>query len=435
MPRVSIIVTAYNIERYIAEALDCIIGQTLRDIEIIVVDDGSTDGTPQIIRDFAARDARIRPILLPENSIGGVATPANAGLEVATGDFIGFADGDDRYAPDMFEKLWTAATTADADLAMCRYMLLDESDGMLKEPAEAERWAPYGQPATIHLTPGTRREMLRFISVPWRKLYRRDLVERAGLRFPVGDFFFEDNPFHWMSVIEAERIALVPERLCEHRVARAGQTMATVDERLLRIFLHHDIIRNWLADAGHLDEYRDDLLRWTAGQLSWVSQRAEGPIRRALFDALLPVFAQYGDEDIDRFASTYGQGRTTQMLRALRAQDFERFAEAAGYDKPDSEPRSDRRASLLRHGLYHLRHSGLRQTAAMTRTVLVNRLGLRRPAAKRQELSNEDLMLALVLLQRELHEIRAELTALRDAPRPAATVPVVDTMRAKTTAG
>ncbi|WP_026155527.1 glycosyltransferase [Paracoccus sp. N5] len=69
----------------------------------------SGDSTPQIIRDFAARDARIRPILLPTNSIGGVATAANAGMEVATGDFIGFADGDDRYAPEMFEKLWRAA--------------------------------------------------------------------------------------------------------------------------------------------------------------------------------------------------------------------------------------------------------------------------------------------------------------------------------------
>ncbi len=107
---------------------------------------------------------------------------------------------------------------------MSRYMLLDESDGLLKEPAETGRWSPYPQATTLDLTPATRREILRFISVPWRKLYRRDLVERAGLRFPVGDFFFEDNPFHWMAVIEAERIALVPERLCEHRVARAGHT-------------------------------------------------------------------------------------------------------------------------------------------------------------------------------------------------------------------
>lgn len=413
MPKVSIIVTAYDIERYIADCLGCITRQTLEDIEIIVVDDGSGDSTPQIIRDFAARDARIRPILLPANSIGGVATAANAGMEVATGDFIGFADGDDRYAPEMFETLWRAATEADADLAMSRYMLLDESDGSLKEPAETERWSPYPRATTLDLTPAIRREILRFISVPWRKLYRRDLVERAGLRFPVGDFFFEDNPFHWMAVIEAVRIALVPERLCEHRVARAGQTMATVDERLLRIFRHHDIIRDWLDGAGYLDEYRAELLQWVAGQLSWVSMRAQGRIRRALFDVLVPVIAQYGDEHLADFAAVNGQGRSTQMLRALKAQDFAGFEKAAGWDAKAP----GRRPSLLRHGLYHLRHSGLRQTAAMTKSVIVNRLGLRRQAALRTDLSNEDLMLAMVLLQRELHEIRAELAALRrDVP-------------------
>ena len=74
MPKLSIIVTAYNIENYLEECLDSVIGQTLTDIEIIVVDDGSTDGTVRIIRDYAERDDRIRPILFAENTIGGVAS-------------------------------------------------------------------------------------------------------------------------------------------------------------------------------------------------------------------------------------------------------------------------------------------------------------------------------------------------------------------------
>lgn len=423
MPKVSIIVTAYNIERYIAESLGCITGQTLEDIEIIVVDDGSSDGTPQIIRDFAARDPRIRPILFEKNTIGGVATAANAGMEVATGDFIGFADGDDRYAPDMFEKMWRAATEADADLVMSRYMLLDESDGQLKEPAETDRWQPYPVQTTLDLTPAKRREMLRFISVPWRKLYRRDLVERADLRYPVGDFFFEDNPFHWMSVIEANRIVLIPERLCDHRVARAGQTMSTVDERLLRIFMHHDIIRDWLQQAGYLREYRIDLLQWVAGQLSWVSLRAQGEIRATLFGVMVPIVGQYSDEDLIDFARVNGQGRTTQMLRALKVQDFAQFEKAAGWGAKELAPGAAGRASLFSRGLYHLRHSGVRQTAAMTASFMANRIGLRRrPAAEEaalNDLSNKDLMLALVLMQRELHQIRAEIAELRrdDAPK------------------
>lgn len=244
MPKLSIIVTAYNIEPYIRESLDCVLAQTLMDIEIIVVDDGSTDGTPGIIRDYAQKDARIRPILFEKNTIGGVATAANAGMDVATGDFIGFADGDDIYDPKMFERLYEAAVKHSADLAMCGYVLLDASNGQIEEPADAKRWRDYPQETAVDLDDTTRRAMLKFISVPWRKIYRRDLVERINLRFPVGDYFFEDNPFHWASIIGGQRIALVPETLCQHRVARVGQTMATVDSRLLRIFQHHDNIRD-----------------------------------------------------------------------------------------------------------------------------------------------------------------------------------------------
>lgn len=411
MPKVSVIVTSYNIERYIAESLRCITSQTLQDIEIIVVDDGSSDGTPQIIREFAERDSRIRPILFSENTIGGVATAANAGMDAATGDFIGFADGDDRYAPEMFEKLWRAATDANADLAMCRYMLLDESDGRLKEPAEVDRWRNYTSVTSLDMTQQVRCEMLRFISVPWRKLYRRDLVERSGLRFPVGDFFFEDNPFHWASVIDAERIVLVPERLCDHRVARAGQTMATVDERLLRIFMHHDIIRDWLARTGNMELYRPELLQWVAGQLSWVSQRAQGDVRRALFDIMVPIAAQYDTNAVDEFTRVNGPGRTSQMLTALQAGDFGQFSKAAGWNAP--APQSAGQVSLVGRGFYHLRHSGVRQTAMMTATYVASRFGRPRKAAAAPVVQNNgDLMFALAVLQREIQDLRKEVRDL-----------------------
>lgn len=416
MPQITIIVTAYNIEKYIAESLSSIAGQTLQDIEIIVVDDGSTDATPQIIRDFAARDPRVKPILFSANTIGGVASAANAGMDAASGDFIGFADGDDRYAPDMFEKLWRAAKETDSELAMCRYTLLDEADGTVVEPAEAVRWQSYPRQVAINLDRKSRKDILRFISVPWRKLYRRDLVERAGLRFPVGDFFFEDNPFHWMSVIEANRIVLVPERLCQHRVARAGQTMATVDKRLLRIFQHHDIIRDWLVQRDYFNDYHDDLLRWLSSQLSWVSLRAEGNIRRQLFDLMVPLVAQYDPGAIEDYARINGRGRTVQMLDALKAADFARFGRAAGWTSGLlTQNRAPVGASLWRRGLYHLKHTGVRQTASMTMTYMSERLGLRRLEASKAEqdkLSHQDLMMALVVLQRDIRSLREEVRAL-----------------------
>ena len=245
MPKLSIIVTCYNIEPYLVQCLESVIGQTMTDIEIIIVDDGSKDGTPAIIRDYAARDSRIKTVLMTTNTIGGVATAANAGLDIATGDYIGFADGDDYCEPTMFEKLYDAAVASDSDLSMCQYLLEDERTSERRPPAEKHRWKDIKDVKHVVLTTEETRVYLQFIAVPWRKIYRRSLLDAHAIRFPVGDFFFEDNPFHWFSLISANAVVLVPEVLCYHRVARVGQTMETADARLFKIFQHHAIIQDW----------------------------------------------------------------------------------------------------------------------------------------------------------------------------------------------
>lgn len=420
MPKLSIIVTAYNIEKYIRQSLDSVLSQTLRDIEVIVVDDGSTDGTASIIHEYSEIDTRIKKILFEKNTIGGVATAANAGMDAATGDFIGFADGDDLYHPSMFARLYDAAVAHDADLAMCGYSLLDEETGRLNDPADVDRWAPYPNETALDLDDTTKREMLAFVSVPWRKIYRRDLVERIDLRFPVGDYFFEDNPFHWASIIGGERIVLIPEKLCQHRVARAGQTMATVDSRLLRIFRHHDNIKVWLRLHGYEQRYGNDLLRWTANQLSWVSRRAKGEILQELYDVLIPVIDQYDAKTIEEFGDTNGRGRTFMMLNSLKERDFLKFSQAAtNGSQPNQVSVTGPSNSLVSRALFHLKHSGVRKTARMTARHLFARTGKEafksRTSPKpslprdRKKMTNDDLMAALAILQHEVRSLRDEI--------------------------
>lgn len=428
MPKVSIIVTSYNVEKYISECLDGIIGQTLQDIEIIVVDDGSTDGTQGIIANYAKLDHRIRTVIFKENTIGGVASAANAGLDIAIGDYIGFADGDDIYDPSMFEKLWQNAEHAQADLAMCQYTLLDEADGQEKEPAETDRWLPFKATAIIELDDSSRKQMLQFISVPWRKLYRRDLIERKHLRFPVGDFFYEDNPFHWDSVIGAQRIVLLPEKLCKHRVARVGQTMATIDERLLRIFEHHNIIRDNLNKNNDLAVYKGALLQWLASQLSWVSQRAEGVLRPLLYGRLFPLVDQYSGEDVAEFAHVNGAGRVAGMLQALKYKNYNDFSIAAGWSdeveilQPEPEPEPEEihknnSKSFIEHVLYPFQ----RLRARMNIRYLKRKLGLNKPCNQEieeqiekrpQSVDHVDLMASMVVLQREMRGLRKEIKNL-----------------------
>ena len=120
-PKISIIIPAYNIAQYLPRCLDSILGQTYTNLEIIVVSDGSTDETNDIIKEYAQKDSRIIPVF-KEN--GGVSSARNKGLDLASGEYIGFVDGDDYIEPDMYEVLLNNALKYDADISHCGYQMV-----------------------------------------------------------------------------------------------------------------------------------------------------------------------------------------------------------------------------------------------------------------------------------------------------------------------
>ena len=113
---VSVLVSVFNVEKYLRQCLDSLIGQTLADIEIICVNDGSTDGSPAILEEYARIDRRV---VVVNKANGGLPSARNAGLNVARGRYVGFVDGDDYAAPEMFQKLYEAAEANAADIVVC----------------------------------------------------------------------------------------------------------------------------------------------------------------------------------------------------------------------------------------------------------------------------------------------------------------------------
>ena len=408
MAEVSIIVTAYNIEDYIEQCLDSIAAQTLSDIEVLVVDDGSTDSTPQKIVEFCDDDPRFVTVLLPENSPGGVATAANAGLDRATARWVGFVDGDDYVEPTMFERLVNAAAACDADLAMCEYQEVVDGSGERRDPADAHRWAELTGPC-YKLDVHTRRQILRFIAVPWRKLYRRSLLEDNAIRFPVSDSFYEDNPFHWFSVISADSIAIVPEVLCYHRVGRSGQTMATADERLFQIFIHHDTIHTWLAAKGLLEVYEANLLGWVISQMEWIARTTPPPLRRRLFDTLVPIFAEFSQTAIATALREGNKGVTAQRLSAAVAKrEYGSFVRTLA-----SRPAADNPVITT---AFHLRHSGVLHTAVLAGRYLRNHVqgsritgAVNRVAGVGRKMRPQDVMFGLMVIQQRLGGLESRL--------------------------
>lgn len=271
--KVSIIITSYNVEKYIHKCLSTLVNQTLKDVEFIVVDDGSTDGTVDIINSFSEKDERIKTIYFKENTVGGVATAANAGIDASGGEYIGFADGDDWYEEEMFELMYSVVRTNNADICICNYMEYDEVGKSFNKPLDSKRWDP-NWPATRPLNGiESKKNLLSFISVPWRKLYKRTFLMQNNIRFPEGNFFYEDNPFHWQCITLADSISVVDRVLCYHRTNREGQTMSSTGNRLFAMYEHHKTIHNWLKENHLLAIYRVNLFFWLVANTNWISRR------------------------------------------------------------------------------------------------------------------------------------------------------------------
>ena len=179
--KISIIVPVYKVEQYLRQCIESIINQTYQNLEIILVDDGSPDNCPAICDEYAALDKRIKVI---HKKNGGLSDARNAGLEIATGDYIGFVDSDDWISQTMYEELINVAIDYGVQLSYCGFSYI-ENDIVLEKKCFGNKRKVSG------------REMLQDIFckngvnvVVWNKLYDSKLLD--SIRFPVGEIH-EDN--------------------------------------------------------------------------------------------------------------------------------------------------------------------------------------------------------------------------------------------------
>ncbi|MDO3409403.1 glycosyltransferase [Saccharibacillus sp. CPCC 101409] len=180
----------FNIEDFLERCLDSLSAQTLKEIEIIIVDDGSTDRSPEIISAYAARDARIVPIRQENRGLSGA---RNTGLDAASGKFVAFIDSDDWIENEMFEKMVNKAERDSADLCACDFTLAYPEGrfvrGMLELRDEKLEIGSYGLDRFWNGK--------KYSVVVWNKIYRRAIIEKHGLRFESNrNVFSEDVLFN-----------------------------------------------------------------------------------------------------------------------------------------------------------------------------------------------------------------------------------------------
>ena len=206
-PAVSVVVPMYNCEPFLDEFFTDLLNQTLKEIEIICVDDGSTDRTAEKAKEYASADPRVT-LLQKEN--GGAGTARNLGITVARGDYLIFLDADDRYETDMLEKLYRAGQTHHADVVICQCR---RQDFWKNEVLENTGYTRSGIPTNRTFALGDVKKLfLPFSPIPHNKFYRRRFVLEKDLAFSTTRIS-NDVKFVLLSLAVAERIVCLPDTL------------------------------------------------------------------------------------------------------------------------------------------------------------------------------------------------------------------------------
>ncbi len=199
-PLVSIIVPIYGVEQYIEKCVESILSQTYTNIEVVLVDDESPDKSPAICDQYASRDGRVK-VLHKKN--GGLSDARNAGLEVSTGEYISFIDGDDYVAKNFIETLINLCIDESAEISCCGYIPVFEDYGKGVNSYDSTLKKTFTAPLAIEDTlkaDGTLQVMT------WNKLYSRNVFEADSIRFPVGKIH-EDNFTTYRLLFNAIKIA------------------------------------------------------------------------------------------------------------------------------------------------------------------------------------------------------------------------------------
>lgn len=286
-PKVSVIVPVYNVAKYLPQCLDSLVAQTLQDMEFLLINDGSTDGSAEILRDYASKDARFRLI---ERTNGGYSAARNTGLKEVHGEYVGFVDADDWVEPDMFQHLLGLAEEHGADIAQCGFSWYLEQEG--RTIAKDNSWIPPLLARSGGFLRGAEAILFEDIAI-WKKIYRRSLLEEEELTFDEGMPMGEDVPFHLSALCLANRIAASNRPMYHYRKQRPGQQTAIRDHRLLAYFQIFEKMDELLQRRG-LNYLQPWMLHLQLSRHCWGYEMASPEVRNDYFRLLHDTFIRAG---------------------------------------------------------------------------------------------------------------------------------------------
>lgn len=247
--KVSVIVPVYNVEKYLAKCLDSLVNQTLPEIEIVVVNDGSPDNSQAIVDDYAARYPEKVRAFIKEN--GGLSDARNFGVAHATGEYIAFVDSDDWVDIDMYELMYNKAIECDSDVVCCPYT--EVIDRVVSRKYFGDSMQHFGK--SVQESP----KILRYAnSYAWNKIYRRAFWNNNNFTFPVG-CWFEDSALIYNVLGAANRVDCVNIPFYCYLRSRENSITNSLSPKVLDIFKSATSIVNYYKKFPQTPELQDEI--------------------------------------------------------------------------------------------------------------------------------------------------------------------------------
>jgi len=224
MPKISVIVPIYNVEKYLEKCIDSILTQTFVDFECILIDDGSSDNSPTICDEYAKKDDRIK-VIHKEN--GGVSSARNAGLEIAQGEWVTFIDSDDWVEKNYFDILYNNAIKANCDLSLCGINIINEKNGFVKKPKVF--------PIMVFDRISAKKEFFRghlFAVYTVCKLVKQKYIYENNITFDTNLKACEDGLF-WFEIIDKTDKVLYDSTPCYNYVRNANSSSVETSPKFI----------------------------------------------------------------------------------------------------------------------------------------------------------------------------------------------------------
>lgn len=304
MPKTSVIVPVYNVEDFVEKCARSVLRQTEKDLELILVDDGSTDNSGRLCDQLAAADSRVRVVHQENQGLGGA---RNTGIDHAQGEWLLFVDSDDWLEPDILEKALAAAGKAQAEMAVFPFRTVDMAG---KELAVFDDGLPKGIGLTLEETP----EMLFISPCAWNKLYHARLFQESGVRYPPR-VWYEDIRTTFKLLPHCKRVVFLEDTGYNY-LQRPGSIMNNLKlARNREIIEAFNDLLGWYRERGLFEKYRQELEYLTV--LHVLLTASVRVLRADRKHPLLEEFRGYVEERFPDYGRNRYLGRLGKKRRVL----------------------------------------------------------------------------------------------------------------------